>query len=102
MSRSAVSYDVYAEEVGTETQGTITAELDGEIVGDLDFVDYDGTTQITRVAVEPDYQRQGIATGMLAELRAFFPASVPAQFLMNMDARALHRAVFDDFKTPTE
>jgi tRNA(Met) C34 N-acetyltransferase TmcA len=75
--------------------------LDGETVGELDFADYAGTTQISRIAVAPAHQREGIATGMVATLREYLPGSVPAQFLMNLDARAFHAAVIERYKRPT-
>jgi tRNA(Met) C34 N-acetyltransferase TmcA len=75
--------------------------LDGETVGELDFADYAGTTQISRIAVAPEHQREGIATGMVATLREYLPGSVPAQFLMNLDARAFHAAVIERYKRPT-
>lgn len=100
MSLSGVRRYVTAEEVGTETRGVIEAKLDGEVIGELHFVDYAGTCQIRMLRVEPAYQREGVATGLIEKLREYLPASRPAQFLMNADGRALRDAIFDEYAKP--
>lgn len=100
MPSSAVSVSCETEQVDREVQGRILATIGGDQVGELTFVDYDGTTQITLVRVEADHQREGIATQMVAKLREELPGSLPAQFFLNAAGRALRDAIFDRYATP--
>lgn len=48
----------------------LVAELDGKIAGYLDFmITFDSAT-ISRIAVFPEYRKQGIATALLNEMNA--------------------------------
>lgn len=102
MSNSQLKTSVKTEKHGTETHGTILALLGPKKkeIGRLRFVDYDGTTQIRLIYVEPGHRRKGVATTLVAALRKRLPESRPAQFLMNPDGRAFRNAVFDRYARP--
>ena len=94
-----------SEQNGTEVRGEITATEGKRTVGTLrfaDYADYRGgrTCQISFIEVAPTEQRKGLATQMVARLRKELPASRPAQFFMNDQARALMDAIYDDYAEP--
>jgi GNAT superfamily N-acetyltransferase len=100
-SAAKPKYTVEAEKVGTETRGVITAAYGKKnVVGTLRFVDYAGTTQIRLILVDEEHRREGVATGLIATLREYLPASKPAQFLMTPDAKALRDAIYDEYARP--
>lgn len=56
-----------------QTNMTLYAELEGEVVGRIDYVEYQGGVTVQWIKVRDDMQRKGIATAMAKELQRQFP-----------------------------
>ena len=54
---------------GDETYNVMTAELDGRIIGKIEYGVYNGTPHIQMIETKPEYRRKGVATKLLQELQ---------------------------------
>ena len=53
----------------------LVATVDGELVGSVRACPVDGTVQIGRLIVHPDYQKRGIGTNLMRQIEASFPSA---------------------------
>jgi ribosomal protein S18 acetylase RimI-like enzyme len=56
-----------------ETFSTMSAKVNGEIVGTLEYGEYEGKPNVKMIEVQPEHRRQGIATKLLQELQKKYP-----------------------------
>lgn len=87
--------------ISRETQFVLTVRVDREERGRLEATDYDGTCRLELIFIDPAFQRQGLATRLIARLRDELPASTVAPMTLTEDARALHAALWDEYGRPT-
>ena len=56
-----------------ETFGTMSAKINGEVVGTIEYSEYNGTPSVKMIEIKPEYRRRGIATKLLQELQKKYP-----------------------------
>ena len=56
-----------------ETLSTMSAKVDGEVVGTVEYGEHEGKPNVKMIEVKPEYRRQGIATKLLQELQKKYP-----------------------------
>ena len=56
-----------------ETFMAMYYELDGKVVGTLNYGDYEGEPSVKMIEVDPEYRRQGIAQKLLQQLQKKYP-----------------------------
>lgn len=56
-----------------ETYFTMSYEQNGEVVGTLEYGEYDGQPNVKMIEVDPEHRRQGIGTKLLQELQKKYP-----------------------------
>lgn len=97
---------------------TLFAELNGEVVGRIEYSVFDDQPQVQWIKVQPAYRRKGIATALAKQLQAEYPATeiewsnsteMGTPFIASLDRDftptpnyALMKKAYDDAKAERE
>lgn len=56
-----------------QSDNRLIAHIDGEVVGHIDYVDYQGDISISMIDVSPKYQSKGVGKELVLKLQSTYP-----------------------------
>lgn len=79
-----------------ETFSTMSAKVDGKVVGTLEYSEYEGKPSVKMVEVSPEYRRKGIGTKLLQELQKAYPnTEIDFGMLTDDGAKLIEKSTFE-------
>jgi ribosomal protein S18 acetylase RimI-like enzyme len=78
----------------------MSAEIDGEVVGTIEYSEYNGKPHIQMINVNQDYRRKGIAKKMLQDLQSRYPEIEINWGYTTEDGTKLYESVTEKVENP--